>query len=232
LWEEQNPKETNSPKPRSFYAILTASFLIGISIAIKWISLPILGFISWITWRKTNLLFAIAIASIGILPICLAAAAFCRVDSCSLIPTGSTFVSHGRSAEFLPHFLAQIWHYSTKTNSIFALPLGLIILVLFWQIRSLQQFAIAFFASLLLISPIIHGWYFTWIIPFAVGTKNWGVRLVSISAFIYFCLPYRQALGDRNWQLTNTETYLLWLPFIAGLGWSYWRSSAATKQDA
>ena len=230
LWEEQDRAAIDHQSGIKF--AWGASLLIGISVAIKWISLPILGFIGWITWRKTNLLSAIAITLAGILPICLAAAAFCSVDRCSLIPTSSTFVSHGRSAEFLPRFLAGVWHYSTKTNSIFALPLGLTVLYLFWQTRHLQKFAIAFFASLLLISPIIHGWYFTWIIPFAVGTKNWGVRLVSISAFVYFFMPYRQALGDRNWQLTMTETYILWLPFVAGLGWSYWRSLTTSKQEA
>ena len=53
----------------------------------------------------------------------------------------------------------------------------------------------------------MHGWYFTWIIPFAVGTKNWGVRLVSLSAFTYFVLPYRQALGDEAQPLLDAERY-------------------------
>jgi len=90
---------------------------------------------------------------------------------------------------------------------------------------------LGFFVSLLIISPIIHAWYFTWMIPFAIGTKNWGVRLVSISAFVYFALPYRQALGDRNWNLTDTETWLLWLPFILGCGWSLWRSQSKYNLD-
>ena len=200
------------------------SISIGVSIAVKWISLPILGFVSWITLLKINLKTAMLIALLGILPFCISAIAFCSLDRCSLIPTTSTFVSHGRSAEFLPHLLAKVWHPSTKSNSIFALPLGLITLLLFAKLRNLQQLAIAFFASLLILSPIIHGWYFTWIVPFAVGTKNWGVRLVSISAFVYFMLPYRQALGDRNWNLTDNETWLLWLPFIFGLCHYYWRS--------
>ncbi|WP_319419265.1 hypothetical protein [Pleurocapsa sp. FMAR1] len=122
------------------------------------------------------------------------------------------------------YLLAQVWHPPVKSNSIFALPLRIITIFLFWKARNFQQFALSFLASLLIISPIVHGWYFTWIIPFAVGTKNWGVRLVSLSAFVYFVLPYRQALGDRSWHLTDTETWLLWLPFISGYGWSLWRS--------
>ncbi len=203
--------------------------LIGISIAIKWISLPILAFLSRIALLKTNFKTAAIISFLGILPICLSALVVCSPDSCSLIPTSSTFVSHGRSAEFLPHLLAKVWHGSTKTNSIFAIPLGLITLAILLKTRSIQQFTLSFFTALLIISPIIHGWYFTWIVPFAVGTKNWGVRLVSLSAFIYFVLPYRQALGNNNWNLTDTETWLLWLPFILGYGWSMWYKESNVK---
>ena len=189
--------------------------LIGLSIAVKWISLPILGWLSWQYGGKLQFKTAILILICGTLPICLTAFAFCSANSCSLIPTSSTFVSHGRSAEFFPHLLAKVWHPSVKSNSIFALPLGIISLCLIFLAASWQQFAIAFFAALLIISPIVHVWYFTWIIPFAVGTKNWGVRLVSLSAFVYFVLPYRQALGNPHWNLTELETWLLWLPFLA-----------------
>ena len=205
------------PYPLSF---ILYPLLIGISIAIKWISLPLLFFLSWISLLKINFKTATLIFLIGIIPFGLSALIFCSPNSCPLIPTSSTFVSHGRSAEFLPYLLAKVWHGSTNSNSIFAIPLGLVTLFILLKSRSLQQFSVSFFTALLIISPIVHGWYFTWIIPFAVGTKNWGVRLVSLSAFIYFVLPYRQALGNNNWNLTDLETWLLWLPFILGSGWS------------
>jgi len=223
-WETRRLGKLDAVKNIS--GIFISALLVGISVAVKWISLPILGFLSWTTWRKINLKTAIIITICGIFPISLTALSFCNPDSCSLIPTSSTFVSHGRSAELLPHLLAKVWQDSINTNSIFALPLGLVTLVLLIKARNFQQFALGFFASLFIISPIIHAWYLTWIIPFAVGTKNWGVRLVSISAFIYFVLPYRLALGDRNWNLTDTETWLLWLPFIVGYGFSVWRSQS------
>ena len=214
-------RQTNASNPIFVPRSLSlVPFSIGISIAVKWISLPILGFISWINLLRINFKTALIVFLVGILPFCLSALAFCSPDSCSLIPTSSTFVSHGRSAEFLPHLLAKVWHGSTKANSIFAIPLGFITLLLLLKYRTLQRFSLNFFTALLLISPIIHAWYFTWIIPFAVGLKNWGVRLVSLSAFVYFVLPYRQALGDRSWNLTDTETWLLWLPFVIGYSFS------------
>lgn len=82
------------------------------------------------------------------------------------------------------------------------------------------RFTEGYLVGLLLLSPIVHGWYFTWLVPFAVATRNWGTRLVSLSAFVYFALPHRIALGDSSWFLTGTERWSLWLPFILGLLWT------------
>ena len=160
---------------------------VGISIAIKWISLPLLSFLIWQAFIDFNLGWAILILFAGLLPLLVGALPFCSVQSCPLIPLGSTFVSHGRSAEFFPHLLALFWEGSRQFNWIYAIPLSLIILLLLWKIKTFQTFIANYFFFLLILSPIIHAWYFTWIIPFTVGTKNWGIRLVSLSGFI---LPY------------------------------------------
>jgi hypothetical protein len=77
-------------------------------------------------------------------------------------------------------------------------------------------FAENYFFTLLIFSPIVHAWYFTWLVPWAVVTRNWGVRLVSISAFLYFALKERQALGFNDWMLTLPERLGLWLPLVVG----------------
>jgi glycosyltransferase involved in cell wall biosynthesis len=200
-----------------------SAIFLGISIAVKWISLPILGLIAGFQlphW-KTSL----SIMILGILPLFLSAIPFCTADECPLIPTSSTFVSHGRSAEFIPYIVKQFWKGSTQSNSIYLIPL---IAVLLWiMIRYHQQqsqnpsdpflqTSQTYFISLLALSPIIHAWYFTWFIPFAVATRHLGIRLVSLSAFVYFILPYRQGLGHLNWNLTDGQRLFLWLPFVVG----------------
>ena len=211
---------------------ILASFSIGISIAVKWISLPILCFLTWKNLLRINIKIALIIFSIGILPLFLSTLTFCSFDRCTLIPTNSTFVSHGRSAEFLPHLLAKVWYGSIKTNSIFIIYLGLVTLFLLLKLSNIQQFILNFLITLLIISPIVHAWYFTWIIPFTVGTKNWGVRLISLSAFVYFILPYRQAIGDRHWNLTDIETMLLWLPFVLGYSFSILKDAVCLQSKA
>jgi glycosyltransferase involved in cell wall biosynthesis len=200
-----------------------SAVLLGISIAVKWISLPILGLMAWFKlprWRTS-----ISIFFIGILPLLMSAIPFCTATECPLIPTSSTFVSHGRSAEFIPYIVKQFWKFSTETNSIYIIPL---LGVLLWiiiryhqqqyvnQSDAILQACQTYLIALLAISPIIHAWYFTWLIPFAVATRHLGIRLVSLSAFVYFVLPYRQGLGHLNWNLTDLQRLLLWLPFIIG----------------
>ncbi len=153
---------------------------------------------------------------------------FCSLESCPLIPTESVFVAYGRSAEFLPHFLALLWPPSLKANWIFGVPLALYVLWLGWQTRRFQQFAEAYWFGLLLLTPIVHFWYFTWMVPFTVPSQNWGLRWVSLSAFIYFVLPSRVP----DWRLTEQERLLLWLPFVVGWLWSAWQMTRNQPHEA
>ncbi len=201
-------------------SLMLSSLLLGISVAVKWISLPMLSFFIWQAFKKVNLKLAMIVLLLGLLPLSISAIPFCISGNCPLIPTGSDFVSHGRSAELLPYLIGLIWERSQQANWIYLIYLGIAGLFLLWKTRTFQQFAEAYFFVLLTISPIIHAWYFTWIIPFSVATQNLGVRLVSLSAFIYFVLPYRQALGNNEWYLNIGERLLLWLPFLVGFLWT------------
>lgn len=200
-----------------------SAIFLGISIAVKWISLPILGLLA--SFQLPRLKTSFSVIMIGVLPLFLSAIPFCSADECPLIPTRSTFVSHGRSAEFFPYIVKHFWKGSTQSNSIYLIPL---LAILLWMIiryhqqkfqnqsDAVLQTTQTYLISVLAISPIIHAWYFTWLIPFAVATRHLGIRLVSLSAFVYFILPYRQGLGHLNWNLTDVERLLLWLPFIVG----------------
>ncbi len=206
-----------TPSPFPFFI---SSLLLGISIAMKWMSLPILSFLLWQAWRQVGLKLAVIVAFCAFVPVALTAIPFCSAAECPLIPTSSNFVSHGRSAELLPHLIAFVWEGSRQANWIYAIPLVLGIIWLLWKVKSFIQFTEGYFFILLVISPIIHAWYFSWMVPFAVKTQNLGVRLVSLSTFIYFVLKYRQASGDTSWYLSNGERFLLWFPFVLGWLWT------------
>ncbi|NJN29169.1 MAG: hypothetical protein HC824_00855 [Synechococcales cyanobacterium RM1_1_8] len=227
-WEQPDP-------PRSPLSQLNAAFWLGCSIAIKWMSLPILSFLVWQCFWSTDRprqfsrhpfgarlkqaqwLGAAALGLVALLPVVITALPYCSLTSCPLIPTGSVFVSHGRSAEWIPHWVAQNWEPSLSTNAIYAIPLMMAIAWLLLRARSFGQFAEWYFISLLLISPIVHAWYFTWLAPFAVASRNWGTKFVSVSALAYFVLPHQVALGDSSWWMEQSDRLLLWIPFCLGL---------------
>jgi Glycosyl transferase family 2 len=206
--------------PRRPLNWLWSAVWVGVSVAVKWMSLPMAAFLMWRSLRRGKLWQTVCIGLAGLLPMVLFALPFCSVNSCPLIPTSSVFVSYGRSAEFIPHFVAQVWPYSLKANWIFGVPLILYVVWLGLRSKRFLPFAEGYWFGLLLLTPIIHFWYFTWMIPFAVPSQNWGVRLVSLSAFIYFVLPSR--LPD--WRLTEPELLWLWLPFVLGWLWSVWQT--------
>ncbi|NES70231.1 MAG: hypothetical protein F6K24_35950 [Okeania sp. SIO2D1] len=232
-------------KEQDNYRWYWSAFLIGISVAIKWVSLPILSFVVWqkiLCFREqyiginhtkliSNFFYtkirqvpqAGFLLLIGLLPMCVAALNFCEPGKCSLIPTSSNFVVNGRSAELIPYLVSFVSEQSTKFNWIYGIPLCLGVGILIWNCRRFVDFAEWYFFLLLTLSPIVHAWYFTWLIPFAVATRNLGIRWVSLSGFIYFVLPYRQTLGDNSWLLNPMERYWLWLPLIVGFIWSKWK---------
>lgn len=192
------------------------ALLVGISVAVKWVSLPILGFLVWRSLRHVQIRQSIGMGLLGLLPTTLAALPFCHPTQCPLIPIHSTFVTSGRSAEFIPYFVTQIWQPSVQANWLYGFPLLLFVSWLVLRAVSFSQFSEFYWFGLLTLTPIVHFWYFTWIIPFAIPSQNLGVRLVSLSAFVYFILPSR--LPD--WRLTEPERLLLWLPFVLGWLWT------------
>ncbi|MGF1482641.1 MAG: glycosyltransferase family 2 protein [Cyanophyceae cyanobacterium] len=197
-----------------------SALLLGISVAVKWMSLPILSFLVWQAYRKESWQQTAGVVICGLLPLIVSAMPFCRFGACPLIPTDSVFVSYGRSAELLPYLVSLVWEESRRANWYYLLPLALTGLFLLSRANNFQQFVQGYFLALLTISPIIHAWYFTWLVPFAVATQNWGVRFVSLSAFVYFLLPHRMAMGSDYLLLTGLERGLLWLPLLLGWLWT------------
>ncbi len=210
-------------------AYFGSAFFLGVSVAVKWMSLPIASFLVWHKLRRWQWRGALLGGVLSLIPLGLAAIPFCRVNTCPLIPTGSVFVAYGRSAEFLPYWVAQVWDYSRWHNWVYLVPLAIAGLLLLWRSRRFGPFTEGYFISLLLLSPIVHAWYLTWLVPFAVASRNWGTRWVSLSGFVYFVLPYRMALGNPDWFLTPWERWLLWLPFILGWVMSCWQLPTAQK---
>ena len=199
------------------------AFWLGVSVGVKLISLPILGFIL----AKNRLKCWPSLILIAALPILLTVPSFCTPDYCSFIPWRSSFVNNARSADLIPYFINFIPPEDAVNNRYFFLPILLLTGLWIVMCRRFLTFIRAYWLTLFCFSPVVHSWYFAWLIPFGVVEFNWGIALLSASAFVYFLLPYRQLSGQEAlpWFLTNLERFLLWCPFVGGFAWSAWRQS-------
>lgn len=220
---------------KSFRQAIVCSLGVGFSIALKWMSLPVLGFLAWQTRQRVKaklggLVGGLLLLGAGAIPMAIATLPFCQILyktsdlalSCPVIPLSSPFVSHGRSAALIAPLLEDFFDLSSwpnllQTNVIYAIPLALWVLWSIVRAKSFGQFAEHYLVVLMLLSPIIHAWYFTWLVPFAVASRNWGTRLISLSAFCYFALPYGMVTGNQAWVLSDMQRWGLWGPFLLGL---------------
>ena len=203
-----------------------SALLLGVSVAIKWVSLPLAAWplrdaLRAGRWRRAATVLLLVAA-----PLLLSSLFFCSSRSCPLVPTGSDFVATGRSAEWIPHWVSQAWPATFRSNAPWGMLLAGWVVLLLATVRSESRFLLAYWMGLLLLSPIIHGWYFTWLIPFGVPRGNWGVRLVSLSAFVYFVLPS----AGPAWMLSDPQRLMLWLPLILGAPWNAWPPPPARSE--
>ncbi|MEM9771132.1 MAG: hypothetical protein AAF889_05970, partial [Cyanobacteria bacterium P01_D01_bin.73] len=164
---------------------------------------------------------ALIILGLGLLPFFLTGLSFCNSESCTFLPLGSSFISNGRSSQLIPYWISVIFPGTTAegSNKYYAIPLAIAIVFLLSKCRKFATFAESYLFTLLIFSPIIHIWYFSWIAPFATFSRNLGIRLMSISSFMYFLLQLN-TLTDKNWTYTPTERMLMWLPFVIGFLWT------------
>lgn len=202
-------------------AYVLGAFWVGISVALKWLSLPLLAFITWRAFRTVGWSIAALAVLAGVLPIVITAIPYCYDGTCPLIPGGSGYAYGGRSADLIPEWIGQVWSASERENWLFAFPLAAWTGWLVLRANSFLTFTEYYLIGLLVLSPIVHSWYFTWLVPFAVATQNWGTRWLSLSTAVYFVLPYRQGLGHRHWALHHWEKAILWIPGVLGWLWSF-----------
>jgi len=207
---------------------LAAITWLGTAVAIKWLALPLLAWAGWQLvcreWKDKRFGIIFTGAALGAAPLVVSFVALSLWTgewTHQLHPP--LFSQYARSAEFLPGIVGAFWEQSRYHNQWFAIPLAAIWTVIILRVVRFERAAEWIFFSTFVFSPMMHAWYFTWIIPFAVVTRNKGTLAVSASCFVYFLLHLRIDLPLGNWVLTPLESSLLWLPFMVGFLISAWR---------
>jgi alpha-1,6-mannosyltransferase len=202
---------------------------LGAAVALKWLALPLLAWVGWRilmeAWRNRQplpLLFAICMGALPLFVSYVALSLWTSEWTLQLHPP--KFSQYARSAEFLPGIFGWFWELSKYHNQWFAIPLALAWAWIILRGRDFARSAETIFFVSLILTPMLHAWYFTWVIPFAVITRNRGAIFVTASAFVYFLLYHHVEAPKGEWVLKPWETALLWIPFVAGFLWSAWKN--------
>jgi alpha-1,6-mannosyltransferase len=198
---------------------------IGAAVAFKWMALPILAWAVWRLLRDLGLRAAVMNGALGLAPLFISwtfVGLWTREWAWRLHP--EEFTEYARSAELIPRIVGWLWEGSRYHNEWLLAPV-----VVGWAfvILKARKFASSAEWSLflaLIFSPLVHAWYFTWLMPFAVASRNLGSLLLTASGFVYFIVYHRlNAEPNLGWMFTPAEIALLWAPFVSGFLWTYLR---------
>lgn len=208
--------------------VLLALTWLGAAVAIKWLALPLLAWAGWQVLRggiqDRNYGLVVAGVAVGAAPLVVSYVSLSLwTGQWTLQLHPPLFSQYARSAEFLPGIVGGFWEQSRYQNQWFVIPLAVAWSVIILRAGRFERAAEWIFFSIFVLSPMMHAWYFTWIFPFAVMTRNMGTLAVSASGFVYFLLHLRIDLPVGNWVLTPLETSMLWLPFVVGFLVSAWQ---------
>jgi hypothetical protein len=126
------------------------------------------------------------------------------------------FSQYARSAEFVPGVVGYFWEQSRFHNQWFLVPLAVGWGIVILRAKSFESAAQWSFFLTLILTPMLHAWYFTWLIPLAVKTRNLGILCIGVFGFVYFLLYHHVESPGGTWTLHPMESALLWLPFVVG----------------
>jgi hypothetical protein len=77
---------------------------------------------------------------------------------------------------------------------------------------------VAVFGALLLLSPTIHYWYLSWILPLVIIRPGWGWLIATLTSVAYFSVC-RNYTMHGVWELSRIAFAIEWVPVLAVLSW-------------
>ena len=179
----------------------SAGVLLGLAIAAKTVPIVLLP---WLAWRhRRSAIIAVATAALCYCPYLISG------------PVGfANLWRFGEGGVFLS--LLALAPASAVDTAIaryaLAAVLAMISLVLAWRRRDFVQYAAEMTAALLLLLPIVHYWYLTWILLFQpFGPKiRW---LVAALLMVVYFEAARSAMECGEWTMPRWAPLAIWSPF-------------------
>lgn len=161
---------------------------LGVATGLKWVTAPLLVWAAWSRVRAKDWAAAGWLMAVGVAPVALGLAWF-HFDFERVGPLApENYVAWARTGELGPWLLELAWPESASRNGMVLAVFVPVAAGIFFRTKTMTGFAETFLFALLVASPSVHAWYFVWLVPLAVATRNRGTMLVSVSAFVYFWL--------------------------------------------
>jgi hypothetical protein len=205
---------------------------IGISIGLKWMALPIGLWLVLNSWKKIGLKKAFLTGLLVSAPVVIsyiALSLWTKEWTLQLMPT--TFSRTARSAELLPIIVDYIGQAGQLHNRWYLIVLLIVWLIIATRTKTFLQAAEWSFFATYILSPMLHAWYFMWVLPFAVKSKNWGIIALGASGVMYYIVHYNTTLPNGGWIFTWWQRMLLWLPYVGGvLSFHYCNKDASIEE--
>jgi alpha-1,6-mannosyltransferase len=201
------------------------ALLLGVAIALKWMALPIGLWLVFNQLDRRGLRQAFTVSLLIAMPALLSWIVLClTTGEWTLQLTPPAFSRSARSAELIPAVADFLRNAGSIDNRWF---FGLLILTWIYIAARTRDFISAVewsFLATYVLSPMLHAWYFIWILPFAVRSRNAGVIALAASGIAYFIVNYTLSRPGGGWTFTWWQRAIIWVPFLVGFGLNAFRS--------
>jgi alpha-1,6-mannosyltransferase len=183
--------------------VLLAGALCGLAIASKILAVVLLPWFLWRHWRAA--LVAIGVVAACYLPYASAGAAL--FDSLFRFPVSEPFFS--MPAAF------GITDYQSRVARILAVMiLGGIVAVLAMRRSDFVLYALGAFSALLVLMPIVHAWYFTWVILFVAFHIRLHWLAASAAMVVYYQAEFMRSTTGV-WTMPAWASRAVWGVWLA-----------------
>ncbi|MCH7992868.1 MAG: hypothetical protein IIB57_00335 [Planctomycetes bacterium] len=194
---------------------------LGCAIASK---LMLAVFLPWYVLKNPR----VALFSVAIVALCYAPYwdnQWSVFQSLGRFGTGTAFFS-------FPNTLAQMLNVDAASPGILCVALFAVLLTFAWREETFRDYARCATGALVLLLPVVHYWYLTWILMCQVFRPSFPWVAASLAMVVYFeAERVRVVTGD--WVMPTWCPILFWSVFVAAWGLrnvaTKRRSDAATK---
>lgn len=205
-----------------------AGWWLGVSAAVKVVSAPLAAWCAWSKLHESRWRESAALAAFAALPTAAGLAWFWTAYGAIGPLAPSSFVEKARGMDLVPWLVSSVWAAAEASNRWIPFAFAPVAAWLFFRTKTLRAFGERFFTIMLMFAPSVHFWYFMWLTPWAVASRNLGIRLLSLGGFAYFWVWHgKSSTGD--WTVTPTMRVCIWLPLVAGVAWSWSREKEASS---